>query len=91
MMERPKLGMTRLGMTTTRRWLFLGLATMLLAGCDPPPPGRMRPFGCEIYLRGTFLDEDPDAGFAVCDGRNRLEYAGGTKYACTLLVPAGSH
>lgn len=87
----PMTPMTQAGSTTTRRRLLIGLALTLLAGCDPPPPGRMRPYGCEIYLRGTFLDEDPDAGFGVCDGHNRLEYAGGTKYACTLLIPAGSH
>jgi hypothetical protein len=81
-------------LSATARVAFLGAATMALsaiAGCDPPPPGRTRPFGCEIYLRGTFLDDDPDAAFTICDGRNRLEYRGGTRYTCSLLLPAGSH
>jgi len=71
--------------------LALGLFVPWLAGCDPPPPGRAQPFGCEIFVRGTFFDEDPDESFEICDDTNRLEYTGKTRYACTITIPPGTH
>ena len=75
-----------------RRKLLVILACVpALAGCDPPPPGRAQPYGCDIFVRGTFLDEDQGKSFAICNDTNKLRYAGGTRYVCTIALPKGTH
>jgi len=74
-----------------RRLLVLVACMPAIAGCDPPPPGRAQPYGCDIYVRGTFLDEDPDKSFAICDDTNKLRYAGGVRYVCTIELGKGTH
>jgi|GEM_PF-2628246 len=81
-MKRPHLIAPRL-------LLLLVLAAVL--GCDPPPPGRTRPYGCDIYVRGTFLDSDDAASRAICDDRNRMTFVGQQTYVCTLLLEPGTY
>jgi hypothetical protein len=68
--------------------LFLLLAVL---GCDPPPPGRTRPYGCDIFVRGTFFDPDAAASRALCDDRNRMTFVGKQTYVCTLLLEPGTY
>jgi hypothetical protein len=60
-----------------------------LLGCEDPVPGRTKPFGCDIFVRGTFFDEDADKSWEVTDDRNKMQFQGRTKYACDIYLQKG--
>jgi dienelactone hydrolase len=70
-----------------------------LSGCDPPPPGRSKPYSPALYVRGDFHsapdakrgDAAADAGWEVCDDRNRMRYVEKERYEALIPLPAGKH
>jgi pimeloyl-ACP methyl ester carboxylesterase len=70
-----------------------------LSGCDPPPPGRSKPYSPALYVRGDFFpapdtkpDEAPaDASWEVCDDRNRMRYVENDRYEALIPLTVGKH
>lgn len=58
-------------------------------GCKDRTPGATRPYGAEIYLRGTLFKEEESASWAVCDERNRMARKGDYEYELIMPIKAG--
>jgi hypothetical protein len=56
-------------------------------GCERPA-GPSRPYGAEIFVRGTFF-ADKDAGWDVCEHSNQMTRVDTSKYEVSMPLKPG--
>jgi hypothetical protein len=66
------------------------LATSQVA-CNTQVRTAAQAIPADVYVRGTFYEEDVGTSWDICDDRNRMKRVGGGTYELTLPLDAGTY